>query len=114
MLHNSTWAPHCFGLPFMMKWWENEFILWNFNSIWLKILNDIACNSNWIQIHCIHEIQLKINEMQMVWWFAFDFHHSLLWCLEEKQVWKDTNLKSHLSMLKIILWQIFNFEIIQN
>jgi hypothetical protein len=27
-----------------------KMILWKLNSIWMEILNDIACNLNWIEI----------------------------------------------------------------
>ncbi len=33
-----------------INWWKNELILWKINSIWMKILNDVACTLNWIEI----------------------------------------------------------------
>jgi hypothetical protein len=38
---------------------KTEFILWILSYIWMKILNDITCNLNWIQI------QLKGNKIQI-------------------------------------------------
>jgi hypothetical protein len=29
---------------------KNELILWKVSFSWIKILNDMACNLNWIQI----------------------------------------------------------------
>jgi hypothetical protein len=34
----------------LINWWEIELILQNLNSIDMKILKNIACNLNWIQI----------------------------------------------------------------
>ncbi len=36
-----------FAISWAMKWWKNDFILWKFNLIQMKILNDIAYNVNW-------------------------------------------------------------------
>ncbi len=76
----------------------------------MRILNDIACNSNWIQIHCIHEIQLKINEMQIdangvMIWFGLS---SFITMISRRK----TSMKRHRSEktpfnVKIVLWQIF-------
>ncbi len=41
------------------QWCKDELILWKSSSIWMKILNNIACNLNWIQI------PLKINKIQI-------------------------------------------------
>jgi len=38
---------------------KNVLIMWKLNSIWMKILNDIACNLNWIYI----EFKLHKNYM---------------------------------------------------
>jgi hypothetical protein len=42
----SSWAPCCYGLPLID--WKNDMILSKLSSIWMKMLNDIACNLNWI------------------------------------------------------------------
>jgi hypothetical protein len=34
----------------LINWWEIELILQNLNSIDMKILKNITCNLNWIEI----------------------------------------------------------------
>jgi hypothetical protein len=95
----------------------NEFILWKLYSIWLKILNDIACNSNWIQIHCIHEIQLKINEMQIDAngvMICFGLSSFITMVSKSKTSMKTHKSKNTPFNVKIVLWEILKFEIIQN
>jgi hypothetical protein len=33
-----------------INWLKNEFILWKLNPIHVKILNEISCSLNWIEI----------------------------------------------------------------
>ncbi len=64
--------------PTYQQWWKNELLLWKLSFIWMKILNNIACNLNWIQI------LLKKNKIQnwctRYWKSTCHFHHSWLWC----------------------------------
>jgi hypothetical protein len=39
---------------------KNELILWKLSSIWMKILNDIAFNLNWIEFR-FYSIGFKYN-----------------------------------------------------
>ncbi len=45
-MYNQTSALCSCALPIMITWWKNKLILWKLSSIWMEILNDIACNSN--------------------------------------------------------------------
>jgi hypothetical protein len=85
---------------------KNGLILWKLISIWLKILNNIACNLNWIELgfnwtklkflNSI-QIQLKKNKMQigalwkiMKWhmWICLFISMSMNWWKEwSGQTW---------------------------
>jgi hypothetical protein len=63
----TTWAPHCYAWPMVIDWLideKNELILWKLSSIWMKILNDITCNFNWIESN-YDLIRLKFNSIQI-------------------------------------------------
>jgi hypothetical protein len=51
----------CTAAHYQWQWNDGntELILWKLSYIWMKILNDITCNLNWIQI------QLKGNRIQI-------------------------------------------------
>jgi hypothetical protein len=68
----STLGPHCFALLVIINWSiheNNEVFLLNWNSIWMKILNDITCKLNWIWI----PIKLNSTEMRRdaYWWKTY-------------------------------------------
>jgi len=85
--HRTTpWYLHYFSLGFalhtllvMINWWKNELILWKLNSIWKKILNDIACNLHWIEFMLIElnskfEIEFKCIEFKF---YLIKFEYSI-------------------------------------
>jgi hypothetical protein len=47
----------------MINGWKDELILWKLSFIWVKILNDIACNLNWIEFEKINWTQLNAQKM---------------------------------------------------
>jgi hypothetical protein len=47
--HWLTRAPLCFAIPMLIKSWKKIIILQKLNSIWMKILNDIVGELNWIE-----------------------------------------------------------------
>jgi hypothetical protein len=49
--NNYTWAPTTHYFCWSTNE-NNEFILWNLGSIWMKILNDIVCQL-WIEFKYI-------------------------------------------------------------
>jgi hypothetical protein len=60
-----TWALHCCALLVTINQSfdeKNELILWKLSSIWMKILNDIACNLNLILI----QFQLNSNTLNEI------------------------------------------------
>ncbi len=76
----------------------------------MKILNDIACNSNGIQIHCIHEIQLKINEMQIDAsgvMICFRLSSFITMVSKGKTSMKRHKYEKTPFNVKIVLWQSF-------
>jgi hypothetical protein len=64
-------ALFCIGLMIMERW-KIRLNLWKVSSIWMKLLNDIACNFHGnliqiqVQLNWIHDIQLKRNKLQNV------------------------------------------------
>jgi hypothetical protein len=52
---------------FNYQWWSingKKLILWKLNHNWMKILNDIACNLNWIELK---KINLNLNKLKEIW-----------------------------------------------
>ncbi len=66
-----------------MKWWKFELMLWKLNSIQMEILNDIACNFDWI------ENKFKFLNWIFKNWVEFKFH------------WRETKCKLVHKVLKI-------------
>jgi hypothetical protein len=52
---------------FNYQWWsinEKKLILWKLSYIWMKILNDIACNLNWVEFKIFN---LNLNKLKGIW-----------------------------------------------
>jgi hypothetical protein len=106
----------------MMK--KKRLFVWKLSFIWMKILNNIACNLNWksnsqiefkyIEWNSIFLIELKWVQIQLrqINSNSIEWKWDINWCtrywkrasiihdysVEKKQLWKDTNSKRHLSI----------------
>jgi hypothetical protein len=103
-----TWAPCCYALPMMMKWWwndekkfkmkfhSNENTEWHFmqsfelnsNSLELDLLNSNLTKLN-LDSNLVEE-KWDANWCKKIWNFSYHFHHLWLWC------WKKTSEKSQI------------------
>jgi hypothetical protein len=57
-------------------WWQsidgkNELILWKLSYIWMKILNDIACNDNWVK-NKILKVNSNSTKFKFLNWNLYD------------------------------------------
>ncbi len=115
----STWAPWCYALPMMTKWWKkfkmkfhsNENTEWHFmqsfelnsNSLELDLLNSnltkLSSNSNefrfnWINSNLVEE-KWDANWCKKNWNFSYHLHHLWLWCWKKKSLKKHRSKKTH-------------------
>ncbi len=86
---------------------KNQFILWNLSPISMKILNDIVCNLNRIQIPKFNSIQFNCREMECkLVWKVLKICPSWLWFWIIDN-WKDTYPKNTFSFLFPWEWVLF-------
>jgi hypothetical protein len=65
----------------------------------MKVLNDIACNLNWIEIlnlNAIHWIGFWFNWIEMGCKFVKKYWNFIFNYAVEKEIWEKPNLKRHL------------------